>query len=97
MDIRKFSVTDVLLLVGLLILVLCAAWGVSFSQSCKGDKCFGMIVPIGAWLVVFCIQGIAIIADVFIRVRAKKTYALRALGWFLVSLVTGALPLLYFL
>jgi hypothetical protein len=94
MDIRSLSKTDVLSGIVLVLLLLCSWWGVSFSQSCKGDKCFGMIVPVGAWIIVFIVQVISLLADAFLRWRAKKPFGLRALGWFVASLGTGAVPLL---
>ncbi len=97
MDIRNLTKTDVLLIVTLVILALCAAAGASYSQSCKGDKCIGMILPIGAWILFFIVYMISLLVDAFLRWRAKKPFGLRALGWFVAALITGGLPLLLLL
>jgi hypothetical protein len=87
---------EVLFAVTLGMLLLCSAWGVSFSQSCKGDSCFGMIAPVGAWIIIFFVQVMSIAGDAFRRWRAKDPFAVRSVGWLIGSVCTAALPLFYY-
>jgi hypothetical protein len=93
---RTLPKIDVLIAITLGILLLCSAWGVSFSQSCKGDSCFGMIAPIGAWVIIFFVQLISLAIDALRRWRAKDPFALRSIAWLSASVCTAALPLFYY-